>query len=75
METLHSIVIAIMGNVAAYYIVKWLDWLITLIRGNQPQSGVAANTQEKHVGGSQSTNVLFVCCLMDKRLFTAFAYG
>ena len=34
METLHSIVIAIMGNVAAYYIVKWLDWLITLIRGN-----------------------------------------
>lgn len=34
METLHSIVIAIVGNVAAYYIVKWLDWLITLIRGN-----------------------------------------
>ena len=24
METLHSIVIAIVGNVAAYYIVKWL---------------------------------------------------
>lgn len=33
METLHNIVIATMGNVAAYYIIKWLNWLITLIKG------------------------------------------
>ena len=29
----HEIVIAVIGNVAAYYIIKWLDWLITLISG------------------------------------------
>ena len=33
MGALHDIVIAVIGNVAAYYIIKWLDWLITLISG------------------------------------------
>ena len=27
-------VLAVMANVAAYYIVKCLDWIITLIMGN-----------------------------------------
>jgi len=26
-------VVAIMGNIIAYYVIKWLDWLITLILG------------------------------------------
>jgi|GEM_PF-3753782 hypothetical protein len=33
MTSFRQIVIAIMGNVVAYYIIKWLDGLITLIKG------------------------------------------
>ncbi len=33
METLHNIVVAVIGNVVAYCVIKWLDWLITLILG------------------------------------------